>query len=222
MLLLRMLFISFSLFCLVSCSTNYRVEKKENEKIISLAVDKDNFYVMGSHHDYQFPRKYTAQLERLVQSPYALRMTYIEASGSVMNNKEVKGSITLFVSPNDLTPAEQKDLVDNYGFRHLKDISKNTLFWKNPALVNALEISPELLRRDYRLNEGQVVNIQNHQQLTQNHSLSKPITINVNYIQSSSEFSGKNAASVIALPVIIVAAIPVYLIWGAMCSNNGC
>lgn len=222
MKILKSVLITMVAVTLSACSTTYKTEKTEQEKIISLAMDQKNFYVLGTEHDYQFSRKDTQPIEDLVKSPYAKKISYIEASGEIYNQKEVTAKLTLIVSPVNFTDRQQQDLIQNYGFRLVKDISSNSLYWKNPALINGLKKSPNLLRHDYNFINGKIVEIKNRESFVQQYPLSKPIQLKVNYVKRGSQVNGTDAAGVLLAPVIIVAAIPIFLVWGLSCEMGGC
>lgn len=222
MKIFKSLLIATVAIALTACSTTYKTEKTEHEKIISLAMDQKSFYVLGTEHDYQFARKDTQPIENLVKSPYAKKISYIEASGEVYNQKEVTAKLTLIISPINFTDRQQQDLIQNYGFRLVKDISPDSLYWKNPALLSHLKKSPNLLRHDYNFINGKIVEIKNRESFVQQYALSKPIQLKVDYVKRGSQVNGTDATGVLIAPVVIVAAIPIFLVWGLSCEIGGC
>lgn len=219
MKLFKSILVATTAIALSACSTTYTTEKTENETISALAMDQKNLYVMGTQHDYQFPTENTQRIQNLVKSPYAKKMSYVAISGEVHNQKEVKAALTLVASPMNFTKTQQEDLVQNYGFRVISDIPKTSVYYQNPTLAKSLKKSPSLLKYDQRLSDGKMVQIKNRQTFIQQYPLSQPIHLKLEYIKSSSKVNGTDAAVIIGLPILFIAAAPLYLICE---TGNGC
>lgn len=211
----KSILIATTAIALSACSSTYEFVNKEQETILSLATDHKNIYILGEKYDYQFSKKDNQSITKLVLSPYISHVKVLEISaGRIINQTTAEAELTLYVSPADLTEQQQQDLLQNFGFLLVKDISANSGYWQEPKLVSSLKKTPNLLRYDHEFINGKVIKINNRESFIEKASLTHSIQFNVAHLKSEKELQIGNTVDRITQPIVDLAAVPILFTLG--------
>ena len=219
MKIFKSLLMAMAAIALSACSSVDRKESFGEETIFALAADQTSLYMMGEKYDYQFPLESTQNILKIVKSPYIKHMVLTTSPGKIYNQKEAMGEITLLISPAKLTKKQQADLRDNYKFVLYEDVSPRSFYGQIAASNRKLNQSPHLLQYTQHFDKKKIVKIQNRQDFIQQYPLSRPINISIDYYKRSSSLNNTNTAIAIGIPILFIAAAPLYLICE---TGNGC
>lgn len=200
-----------------ACSTTHVTEHQQAETIHALLFTPDKMYLLGENADYEFPHiapkkeQYphtTSQFRTFLASPAVKQIANHDLKIRVVDNTQVVLHYHANFSP--LLNDEQIHVLRQNG---IKIISSRRPSGESEKQWTAFSA------------KGKLVRLQNRAALSNQHFLSRPLNIQVQYTRKQLAFDKYRAGEiggVLLAPVLIPATM---MIWGVSClgsHNTGC
>ncbi|WP_342136401.1 hypothetical protein [Providencia rettgeri] len=208
------------LILLTGCATTTtgKIVKEESDDITSFRVDGKCLYIIGNSYSYEFLIHNTYNLADIIQSEYYKKIKFIDATASInVDNKDMYATYALYFSTKDLTPEQQKELVNEYGFIQITINNGNREYWittVSPELKTEFAQESDLLMRSYYLSEGQPTPHEKQSTPLHDYLLSIPVQLHIKHSKLRKEADPGKTFDELPETVKIVLGIP-YLFWGA-------
>ena len=188
---IRLFIVIFSIFYISGCSSGEINLSRKNEYIQSFFIADDDIYAVGSLNTYRFTGKNSQGTPRLIKflkseyMKYAIRADIYDIKQDSSTNKVEVHELKIEINDREFTDKQRKEFRDKYGYMIY---SGKTVFISN-------------------LYNGDIVTLQNRNEILKNGSLKEPISTHFTkykFVKGvDSEKRDIIAMSIIALPIVV-------------------